>query len=283
MIRIIRKQFTQIATPAGGDHVLALMPIAPRGVFFGIRGEVHMVAQDVPKIQAMMFPCRVYAAQMTEIDDLVDNWQDLWDRYVPKDDDVSEVAATYQIDMARDTEDTAPFEEPGEPSPNELFGVREPTTIIWKRDKLISIATSPVGYEGAAVDTYVATDRYNLNVRRRIVFPQGGFVAMGVASPNWDDVTASVPLGSANISDVMMYGNMPDFLHTARLALIGATEAGAESPFVDVLSLIETLTEPTVYEENAGAYVATDARFFSRIVFDVGVPENADTKVLKSD
>lgn len=282
-MRIIRKLFSQIALVTGSDRVMALMPIPPGGIFHALRGEVHLIASDVNKASAMMFPARVYAAQMTEIDDLIDGWDDLWDRYIPKDDDVSEVAATIGIDVGRDTEDTAPFEEPGEASPNELFGVREPTQVLWRRDRLISLANSGQGYEGASADTFSATEVYGVNVRRRIGFPTGGFVAFGLANPTWDDVATGVPNAIANISDLLTYGNLPDFLHVARLALIGATETGAETPFVDVLSLIEELTEPTVFEQSAGLFVAPTPNVFGRFIFDVEVRENPETRVLKSD
>lgn len=282
-MRVIRKMFSYRLVAPGSDQVVAFMPIAPRGSFHGMRGQVHVHVTDLNKQKVVFFPARVYACQMTEIDDLVDSIDDLWDRYIPKDDDVSEVAATIGIDVARDTEDAGTFDEPGESSPNELFGVKEPSTLLWRRDEFISLASSPVGFEGAAVDTYSAVERYSMNIRRRIDFPQGGFVALGIGSPGWDDVTTSIMNGMQNLSDLMTYANLPDFLHVARLALIGATEAGAETPFVDVLSLIEELTEPTVMEVTAGKYEAATAEVWSRVVFDVGVPENPDTQVLKSD
>ena len=110
---------------------MALMPIAPGGLLHAVRGEVHVMAFDVGIADALMYPSRVYAVQMTEIDDLVGNtWDVLWDMYVPKDADTSEVAATIGIDASRDTADATPFEEPGEPSPNLLMGMREPTQLL---------------------------------------------------------------------------------------------------------------------------------------------------------
>jgi hypothetical protein len=285
-MRVVRKQFTQILIAPGQDKVMALMPIPPGGAFLSVSGEVHTITNDVNKDSCLMLPSRVYACQMTEIDDLIDSWDDLWDRYVPKDEDTSESAATYTLDMSRDSEDQAPFEEPGESSPNELFGVREPSEVLFKRDRLLSLANSPIGYEGASVDTFSATEVYGVNVRRRIAFPQGGFVAFGIASPSWDDVdnySGNSPNAIASIQDLLMYGNLPDFLHVARLAIIGATEAGAETPFVDVLSLIEELTEPTVYESNNDKFFAASSALYSRFIFSVDVPENPETRVLKSD
>jgi len=178
--------------------------------------------------------------------------------------------------------ETRPFEEYGEPNINELFGITEPTTLLFRRDALITIASSPVGYEGAAVDTYVATERYSVNVRRDISFPNGGFVAMGVASPDFDDVTQSVPVGMAGATLTLMYQNLDDFLHVARLAMLGLTETGSETPFVNMLTLIEDLTEPTILEDAAGAFVNVGSRIFARFIFDVSTPTSQETKVLQS-
>lgn len=282
MIRIQRKLFTQVGVGAGSDMVTALMPIPPGGSFLGIKGQMHILAADIPHFNMLFTPARCYAVQ-TDPGDLAGvNWDLLWDRFIPKDDNTVETANTYQVDASVTGTDDAPFEEPGEPSPNELFGMAEPAKLLWRRDPIITVANSPVGYD-AATNTYFATAVHSINVRRRVQFPRGGFVAIGYASPNWDDVSTSVPTAIANASDLLMYGNMTDFLHTARLALIGATESGAESPFVDVLSLIEELVEPTVYEEAAGTLMDTEYRVYSRVLIDVGIPENSDSKVLKSD
>jgi len=282
-IRIIRKQFQHTELNIGHDRVLGFMPIPPRGTFNAFRGEVHMMAHDVPKVSACFYPVRAYAVQMVEIDNLVDSQDDLWDRYIPKDQDTSEVANTYQLDMTRDAEDTDPFDEPGEASPNELFGVKEPTTLLYRRDVMSSMATSPAGYEGASVDTYSLLDRFTPSSNKSVNFPQGGFVAIGIGCPNFDDVQSANPNGMNTIGDILMYANLPDFLHTARLALIGAVESGAESPFVDVLSLIEELVEPSVVEDTQDKWANRDINIFSRFIFDVTVPENSDTAVLTSD
>jgi len=281
-MRVIRKVLTQIDLTSGTDRVIALMPIAPGGTFHRCTGEVHVILEDFSKIKAIIVPSRLYAVQMVEIDDLSSNWDTLWDRFIPKDDDVSEVAATFQVDLDRDTPETRPFEEYGEPNINELFGITEPTTLLFRRDALITIASSPVGYEGAAVDTYVATERYSVNVRRDISFPNGGFVAMGVASPDFDDVTQSVPVGMAGATLTLMYQNLDDFLHVARLAMLGLTETGSETPFVNMLTLIEDLTEPTILEDAAGAFVNVGSRIFARFIFDVSTPTSQETKVLQS-
>jgi hypothetical protein len=282
-IRIIRKQFQHTELNIGADRVLGLMPIPPRGRFNSFRGEVHLLAHDVPKASACFYPVRAYACQMVEIEDLVNSQDALWDRFVPKDSDTSEVAGTYQLDLSRDSQDTAPFEEPGEASPNELFGVKEPSTLLYRRDTLSSMATSQAGYEGASADTYSLVEHYFPSSKRSVYFPQGGFVAIGIGCPVFDDVQSANPNAMADVKDVLMYTNLPDFLHTARLALIGATESSAETPFVDVLSLIEELVEPSVVEDSVNLWANRDINVFSRFIFDVTVAENSDTAVLKSD
>ncbi len=282
-MRIIRKQLTMRQIAVGVDEVAAFMPIAPGGTFHSLQGEVLLQASDVSKNSVGMYPAAVYAAQMVEIDDLVDTWDDLWDRYIPKDQDVSETAATYQLDAGRDTENQAPFEEPGEPSPNALFDMTEPTQLLFKREQLTAIGKQPVGFEGAAVDTYHLTESYGVSIRQNIRFPNGGFVALGISNPNFDDVTPTPPQAMASIFDVLRYEHLEDFLHTAKLALLGATETGAETPFVDTLSLIEELTEPTVFEITAGRFlnVAIDVMFRGK--FEVSVRDSKVPATLRSD
>jgi hypothetical protein len=281
MIRIQRKLFSQVGI-ASGDKVTALMPIPPGGSFLGIRGSMHVISVDVPHYHVIFPAARCYAVQ-TEADELANtDWDTLWDRFVPKDEDTTETAGDQQVDVDTSGSDARPFEEPGEANPNELFGMQEPAKLLWRRDDLVSVANSPSGYDASA-NTYVATAVHGIGVRRRIHFPRGGFVAIGYASPTWDDVSATTPKAIASVQDLLMYGNLPDFLHTARLALIGATESNSESPFVDVLSLIEELVEPTVYEEDTGFLMDVTYRVYTRVLIDVGIPENSDSKVLKSD
>lgn len=281
MIRIQRKLFSQIGVNVG-DRVSALMPIPPGGSLLGVRGSMHILCADVPHYNAIFPVARCYAVQ-TEADELADtSWDVLWDRFIPKDEDTTETAGDEQVDIDTSGSDARPFEEPGEANPNELFGMQEPAKLLWRRDNLVTLASSPVGYD-ASTNTYFATALHSISVGRRIQFPTGGFVAIGYASPNWDDVGTAVPKAIVSDKDLLMYANLPDFLHTARLALIGATETSAESPFVDVLSLIEELVEPTVFEEAGGTFMDTEYRVFTRVVIDVGIPENRDSKVLKSD
>lgn len=291
MLIVYRKEFRHVSLAAGGDRVVGFMPIPPAGSLRNVWGQIHIIAGQVPVEEAMLLPVRGYVVDMIDLFELFELTQDqLWDAYIPKDVDISAIAGASDVDINTEGTVSGPFEEPGETNPNALFGWDEPSKMIYNRERLLTFSNSPLGFESATPDTYHPAENYSIRVGKRRGLPifanTGGFVAFAVGSPTWDDVTTTLPRGigppGADAKQIMAYSHLPTMLELAKPDLLGLTETGAESPYSDIVLLIEDLTEPTVYEETAARFHEATVDIFARFTFEISVPEEKGANVLSS-
>lgn len=273
-MQLQRDDLRHTIVAAGADRVIAFMPLPPGGRLIQAVGEIHCIGgESLHTNKAQMWPGAAYVVEMTEIDDLVGQNEDtLWDMYVPKDADVSATAGTVHTDMTRDVANQDPFEEPGEVNLNVLAGVVEPATKVWEREELVSFASSPSGRDAGSPDSYQPTEAYQVAIGGSRVLRHGGFFALALASPSFDDVTTSTSSGLSNIREVTLLRYLRESLRIALPALLGMTEAGAEIGPIDVLQMLEELVEPTVFEQTAGAYNSADYNVFSKFQIVIETP-----------
>lgn len=294
MVTVIRKQIREQDVVGGNDKVMAFMPIPPGGRLNGISGEVSIQVGNIDSgywngskqvYQAFMFPAAVYAVQVQETGDITGGIDDLWDKFIPKDVEMTETENTYWLDLDHDTSAvTRPREEPGEMSPNEIFGVNEPSRLLWQREEMITFAKNGRGYESPSADHngpdyYQPTEYYRVNARSGISFPQGGFVAFGVSAPTWDNTTNAIGTGIADIQSLLQFQHMRLMLELAMPALLGLTETGATDPFGTVLTLIEDLAEPTITQTaatgaNPTTFYPADAKITTNFRISVSVGDD---------
>lgn len=281
MTRIERKTYVMRSITAATDKVIGGVTIPQDGVLHNVSGQIHLVVPTALGIeQAVMYGIGGWL--MNGMDpDTTDTYDDIWDRFVPKDEDILEAAAGNQLDLDTAVAVTAPAFEPGEPRVEALVGAM-PAGRFLRNEKLISFANSKGGFDKTSED-YFPSDALDPFAASPNMFTDDWAAAMiAVSAPAQDDVTTSIfstPTGSA---EWMALKYIDDVVESAWKQMVGLTEAGAESPFGDLTRFLENATEPTVVEESAGSFVATVWRVFARLVWDYEVPGSIKKIGLKS-
>lgn len=279
-MRYFRKVWSVVQTSLAADRVVAAAPIPPGGALRNVWGEVHVIGGRIATTSALLYPFRGVVAAAPDPDTTSD-MDNIWDGVVPKDVDVSQTAATEQLDFERVSEDTSVFEEPGEAVPLDLIGMASGVTELFNREKLITFARRPVGFLDATPDDFAATDQFSVRVRRNVRVSQPSYVMFAVGQPGFDDTESGVDPGFRD-QEWFQLTYLKMVIHQAWPQLAGLTEAGAESPFADMAVFLERLTEPTVHEDASGLFESNVAQVFTRFVFEIEVPGDLEMEVITS-
>ena len=281
-VRYTRKCYNAVRTVVGFDRVFAEVAIPAGGTLEAVNGEMQMVSQAaVPFNQAVLAPVRGYLLPVPDLDN-AKTVDDLWDAVVPKDKDVSIVAASEQLDFEVISGDSATFSEPGETNINALVEIGTQERVIFGREKLITMASSPVGFIDSATDTYYAADGFRVRSRKQYSVARPTYCMFGIACPAFDDTTTAVR-DILNDSEWFFVTYLRYVVMQAWPQLAGLTEAGAESPFADLAVFLEDLTEPTVLEDLASTgFLAQQMNTWSRFVFSVLTPGEPEMSTVSS-
>lgn len=277
-MRYFRKIWSVIQTTEGADRVVAAAPIPPGGALRNVWGEVHVIGGRVATTSALLYPFRGVVVPAADPDDTgdIDN---IWDEIVPKDVDVSQTAATEQMDFDTITQDTNVFEEPGEVQPLALLGMTNGVTELFNRERLITFANRPVGFLDATPDDYAATEAYKVRVKRSVRVERPSYVMFAVGQASFNDTESVVDPGFQD-NEWFQLTYLKMAIHQAWPQLAGLTEAGAESPFANMAVFLERLTEPTVHEDAAGLFETNVGQIFTRFVFEIEVPGDLEMEVI---
>ncbi len=255
---IERKSYTADQIAAGTDIVFCSMPIPPGGVLLGYRAEIHGIASshlDVTGDAVAAFAKSVVTPMGGSQMDTAISVQTLFDQVVPKDLDLSGTAGADEIDWDDGTI-AAPFEEPGHINWNDMMQLGLRPQGIQEKEVLITPAHGGAKmFHVDTTDEYFPTFRMTMGSNRKIRTKQAAYFLLAIASPSWDETTNSAvnTIVDANWSaltypDVMFNMMMPDIL--------GITETGAESPFVEMAGFAVDLVEPSVFESTGNAVFA---------------------------
>lgn len=280
--RIERKTYVQRSVGPGTDLVIGGVNVPEGGVLHNVVGEIHLIsgASVSLAIQAVMYGLEGWLVSGFDPDSS-DSYDDLWDRYVPKDEDVSESAGADQIDLDTGVVIASQAFEPGEPRLEALIGAM-PAGRFYRREKVVSFATSKGGFDKTAED-YIPTDA---------LVPFGASIEMGaddwsvgllaVSSPSQDDVGSAIFVSPTGSGEWMALKYIDDVIEAAWKQLVGLTEATAESPFGPLATILEAATEPSVVEEDASRWDATTWDVFARLVWSYSVPGSYNKRSLSS-
>lgn len=241
----------------GTDEVIAFMPIPQGGRLDNVSGEVHMIGANPLRIDRVNYwATRGYLLEVADLDLGAATAVDVvWDNLVPKDADIAQAVGAEGLDLDRDTADAAPFTEPGKPNLNVIAQVKDNVTRIFNREKMVSFAKAPFGFIDTANDTFWPTDIFGLAIPSRYRIRRNTFAMFGVAVPAMSEtvVTVTDPSVSGD-EDWYMLTYLEEIMDLAWPQMLGLTEVGAESPFGDVSTFLESLVEPQLIEETGGFY-----------------------------
>jgi len=284
MITVVeRNSYTGREASLGTDQVVASMPIPPGGVFLGYRATISGISKihlSVLVAAGAFFRAVIVPMGASTMDQAI-SVDTLFDQRVPKDVDLSGTAGADEIDWDDGTVST-PFEEPGQINFNDLVELGDRPIDIGRRDVLVTFAD--IGAKFPHVDTtdeYYATWKVRMGSNHKVRVRQASYFLLAISSPNWDEVTNSAvnTIVNANWSaltypDVTFDMMLPDIL--------GLSETGAESPFIDMAAFAVDLVEPSVREETAGDFEAVNWDTFTKWSVRVLTPGRPQMKTLKS-
>jgi len=269
--RIRRKTYFMRSVVAGTDKVLGAAFLPPGGVLHAISGAIHVVTVNaMTVVTAAMFGLSGWMVEGFD-PDTSDSVDDIYDRMVPKDEDVNPAAGVDQIDMDSTTPNISSEFEPGEPTVEAMVGLM-PAGKFWDEEVLLSFANSKGGFDKVLEDSLPTYLWDPFLVKPRMRAETQAMAALSFANPAQDDVTGSIMTSPAGTKEWVSIQFIDDVLEDAWKQMVGLTESGAESPFSDMAEILQGLVEPTVVEEVAGSFSAETYRVWAALHWDFSVP-----------
>ena len=251
------------------DRVLGHVAIPEGGRLNNVWGEAHLVVAPQNWNMVDMYTMQGYLCELGDWDQAM-TIDDLWDAVVPKDADIGVGAGTEQLDMERASTNTEPADEIGEVSPIKLFQVQSPVEKVFQRRKLLSFASSPVGFIDTTTDSFYPTDGFPIRLSKRYAVRTNSYLLFGASNPAI--VTSGTVPQVVNDEEWYMLMYMEWILEMAWPQVVGLTEAGAESPFGDVTTFLERIVEPVVYEGVGGRFGSSSHAWTVALTYDISVP-----------
>jgi len=226
----------------GADAVLWSWPLTKESVLNQMQGEVHMITQeDMSTLEVSMYGAEGWIVQSDSAADF--QQQDaMWDASVPKDDSSADLLDTSFA------ANVISMMEVGEINVAQLFDqeLLGPER-FFQREKILSYATFPSGFKAGTPNTYIPGDVFPVNIGKRYKATRQSGVLFGIGSP--DFAAASDPhvvpqLGSlATAQSMYALRFLENYLDSAMVSLIGLTEAGADTPYDEILDFVQELLE----------------------------------------
>ncbi len=272
MLLHLKRWFNGLAA-AGTDQGLCSFPIPDEGKLVQQQGEFKLITPtSIALTAAVIYGVQAWLLQSEDpTTDFLDH-DALWDSFVPK-----PVAASVAALDASNAADASAAQEPGQVSITQIFNqeILSPTR-IFSREKLITLADGQTGFEPGSPSTFVPTDRFSIssNASYRAGGGDMGLV-YGLSSPDLaglvaDDDVMDPLVNATGGFYVMKYIN--EFLDKALVDLVGLSEAGAESPYEDIMIWLIGMLERLSEGSGAGAFTAIAWTAKGKLTCGIQVP-----------
>lgn len=235
----------------GQDEALVAFPVPADSTVVYFKGECHLMPGAPIDFQDVaLYGAEAWLLQSDTAGDFF-AMNTLWDSFVPKDasaevlDDVStvDVAASQEIGLINVSQ---LFEQ-------EVLGPER----AFQREKMISLANRPTGF-ATGTNTFFPTDQFQINISKKYRVSENSGLLFGVSSPDMlaatanNDVVPGSAFGETEAFYVMRY--LSDFIQNAMVAVIQLFEAGAESPYEELMDFIQILLEDVNTVSAVGAW-----------------------------
>ena len=267
-LRIYAKRMFNVVSASGGDTVLFGVSLPSQTVLNGVRAKIQIIGQTQ---QLAQNTCVVYAIEgwvCPVLDpDTALTLENLWDQQVPKDSDVQ------TLDLDTSATDTAEFFNPGEMDWQQLFEVGQRSRRIYHRHRMLTFQSAMYRFqdqETPFANVWNAGDNVFINIRRRMRVSRPSVVMFAMAGTEVDDTTStkeSVLLES----EWARVKYMRESIRMGLMSAIGLTEAGAETPWQNSLTIIQKHADPDVFEENAARFQSEAYEVFGEAIVDHSV------------
>lgn len=253
---------------AGADSAILAWPVPNEARFNYMRGECHIfaVSATTPGSQVGMYGAQGWILQSVTPGDF-EVMNTLWDRFVPKDNDVVDLDSVVTVD-------TDSMFEPGLISVSQMLDQEVGNPHRWfNKSEIVSFMTSYRNFS-PTVTTHHLNDFFNFGIKNAFKMRDNAGIVFGVGSPDMAGagVDTDVIEGTSGHSfdGFFTLKHLEDFLDKAMLEATPFTEAGAESPYEDIMNfLIDTLEE---VNENVALFEARTWNIWGRGTAGIEVP-----------
>jgi len=267
-VQIFSKQIIQKEVEDNTDRVVGFVPLptgaklnncwidmriigdASRAVkeagFYGVKGMV--IAVDDP--------------------DAIITLDTLWDNQVSK--DLSTSGSPGTVDLDETSSSTEPEWEPGFVDLEELMGTGNvgANLEIFRREKMITFAESPVGYN-ASNGTYIPVDFFRTHIKGGPRVDAMSMALLGFSSPamdNRDTNEATLP----GEQQWFVYQFLDTYLEDMFKALVGINPSGAS--YLATATTVMEFLEHATFEPDDDQLVSNHWQVYSKVTWDVTMP-----------
>jgi hypothetical protein len=267
-IRVFPKMYASAQTTTGSDIVLFALPLPGGAVVNQAWMEVHCVGSPIGQSNIAVYGLHGYVLPVLD-PDAGTTPDAMWDAQVPKD----AAMAADVIDLDTVTAVSTPVLELGEPSIARIIGMTTSPVMTFAREKLVSAGLGAPGYDKASA-TFLPTDFFQARLKRRVEVDVPSYYLIGLSVPDTLATLSAFPVINTD-GEWMQLKYMQYTLHQAFMRLAGLTEAGAESPYDEAMTVIANYLE-VAYEQTAGVWSGITWNAMGKITFDITLPGNMD-------
>ncbi len=266
MTRIFSRRRGEIKLLLGTDRVLTGMSLPIGTIINNIRGEITLLGTPAAlhRLDIVAYAMELWLIPVGD-PDAGTAMNTTVDGRVPKDSD------SLVMDLDIGATDATPFWEPGEVAWSQVFDVGYTPEMLYHRDEFLTYASGAVHkfQDGVTpfANEWMAGLKFNYGVKRRLRVTQPSILVAIVASPNLDETDPTEPTQMAE-TEWPRIQYIESMLEQSLIHLLGLTETGAETPWIEAPASILAHVEPDMFEEDAGAFVAQEYRAFGEMIVD---------------
>lgn len=238
-MQIARDRFASAAVTTGTDGVLCAWAVPAETSVISIKANVQVLSTTKVEFNAGRMAYAMDGWFLELPDDLMESTtESIYDALVPK------YVASLSFDFEDEVADTAPGYEPGEIR-NDMLGMVDDQRHIYQRRKILGFP----GHRGYHETTpavswaHIPVDDFSISRKGMRKADAMSAVIFGLSSPSNDGLTAENKLfpnfGGTARSEWIWMRFLPQMLDKAVVAMLGLTQSGAETPYDDLLDLLE--------------------------------------------
>lgn len=276
--RLFARRWAKGTVATGADEPIVGVNIPSDGIVNNVNFNVSIFSKDfLDYNQVIAYAVEGYIIPVID-PDTVSNMGALWDRFVPKDTDVT------TMDLDTGAADVTPFFEPGEGDWTALMDVGVRPEKIFSRSRLLTVANggsimSVQDNQTPFAPQWIPGDSFKIKLSKRYRVQMPSIMVFAVASPSFDDTTATV-LATLSENEWPRVKYIGEVLKQGLMDVLGLIESGAETPWEEASALLQKFLEPNPFESSAGDFASSTLHFAADGHFDLSVAGELETAVL---
>lgn len=264
--QMFARRRAQVSVGSNTDSVLVGISLPGECRINNININVHLEAGSYAVNTACYYAIEGWILPVPDPEQAIP-FDTLWDTLVPKDTDVQ------TLDLDTEQLDATPFNEPGEVDWSAITNVGLRPERIYERHRFLTFGSVPTGMTIDSANTvlYRPTDTFRIKIGKRYAVANPSVVLFAISSPLLNDVTATKESSLAE-NEWHRVKYVDHILEQGMSQLLGLVETGAETPWIDAVTLLQKHLEPDVYEEDSGSFQTGNMFAVADAIFDHSVP-----------